>query len=239
MTVTTAGKTVKNFTVALTVEDLAVAGTYDGGFGESQASFTIAANGKISGKYLCGGTNWTISASNFATYEDGVYVAEVTRSSGKVVFADRLVVTEDEADLLHPDEEEQELDTKLAEAFPTDWKNDPWKKIGKKFPKNATLDYGDKEAEAPWSVTLKFESSGAVKVSGAFVVGKDAKDRDVVYKASGSATLIPQSEPDKETGAFSGLVFVYLAPNAKKNFGGFTDMLWVAWDGEKFDFIKE
>ena len=125
----------------------------------------------------------------------------------------------------------------MATLSQTDWKNDPWKSIGKAFPKNATLEYGE-DGDKAWTVTLSFKSSGAVDVKGEFTV-KDAKDNDVVYKASGSATLIPTTEPDEVTGAFAGKVYVYLAPNANKNFEGFTDTVSVTWDGEKFDFIKE
>ena len=243
ITATTAGKTVENFTIALTVKDLAVAGTFDGGSEDmqAQATLTIAANGKISGKYLCGGTNWTISASSFAYYDDGVYKAKVTRSSGKVVFEDYIHVAEKEqiAVLYHLNNPEDPTDgVILAEFARTDWKNDPWKSIGKEFPKDATLTYGE-VGEKSWTVTLKFKATGAVEVKGEFVTGKDAKEKDIVYKATGSATLIPMGEPDEETGAFSGKVLVYLAPNAKKNFAGYCAEIWVEWDGEEFDFIKE
>ena len=100
------------------------------------------------------------------------------------------------------------------------------------------LGEGVGETETPWSVTLKFNSTGAVDVKGEFTV-KDAKGNAVVYKPSGSAALIPTTEPVEATGAFAGKVYVYLAPNAKKNFEGFTGTVSVTWDGAKFDFIKE
>ena len=100
--------------------------------------------------------------------------------------------------------------------------------------KDATLAYGDAEVDKPWAVTLKFKANGAVDVKGEFTTGIDAKDQPVVYLASGSATLIPETEPDEVTGAFEGKVVVYLAPNAKKNFEGYYGEISVAWDGEKF-----
>ena len=84
--------------------------------------------------------------------------------------------------------------------------------------------------EAPYSdgdfnFTFKFAATGAVTVKCVYA--------ETNGSASGTATLIPSCDPDKETGAFEGFVHVGLQAKAKK-FPGYFDRFFVHWDGEAF-----
>ena len=82
-------------------------------------------------------------------------------------------------------------------------------------------------------MTLKFAASGAVTAKGVFNMGKDARGRDVAYSASGTAVLVPITEPDAND-AFTGAVWVYFPPKQGK-FTGYIELIGVKWDGTKFE----
>ena len=96
-TVTTAGKSKREFNVEMTVLPLPawMAGAFTGmAFAETGAatagivqSLAVAANGKISGKLLEGGRTWTLAAASFSRYDEetGSYVAEIVGKSGKAL----------------------------------------------------------------------------------------------------------------------------------------------------------
>ena len=68
-------------------------------------------------------------------------------------------------------------------------------------------------------------------VKGAFVTGINEKTgKEILYSASGTAVLAPQSEPDAN-GAFDGVVFVYLPPKVGK-FDGYVRCIGVRWTGD-------
>lgn len=127
-------------------------------------------------------------------------------------------------------------------AYQNNWKLEPWKTIGKPFAKAAALEYEDAASvegeEVPGVISLKFAAAGTVKVTGSFVVGiNERTGKEILYKASGSAVLAPQTQPD-ENGAFEGVVFVYFPPKAGK-FDGYVRCLTVRWDGEVWSVSAE
>ena len=78
---------------------------------------------------------------------------------------------------------------------------------------------------------MKFAASGAVTVKGSFVTGVNEKTgKEILYAASGTAVVVPQSEPE-ENGAFNAVVFVYLPPKAGK-FDGYVRCIGVRWTGD-------
>ena len=241
ITVTTAGKTVVNYTLETTVEALPdwAVGTFNGGWTNSQATLTIAANGKISGKYLSEGKTWTLSAAHFDLYDEAKeeYVATLTAKSGKEERSERIVLSEDDVggEILATG------DLGMLIFIQTNWKAEQWKNIGKviankEFVLEGTEDGLPNDAD---KMTLKFAATGAVSVKGVFDMGLDARNRPVTYSATGSATLIPLSEPEAEVEekpdelSFDCGVFVYLPPKAGK-FDGFATFIRLKWTGAEF-----
>lgn len=242
VTVTTAGKNKAEYVIALTVDpidpDWAV-GTFNGGWTNSQATLTIAANGKISGKYLSEGKTWTLSAAHFDLYDEAEdeYVATLTAKSGKEERSERIVLSEDDVggEILATG------DLGMLIFIQTNWKAEQWKNIGKviankEFVLEGTEDGLPNDAD---KMTLKFAATGAVSVKGVFDMGLDARNRPVTYSATGSATLIPLSEPEAEVEekpdelSFYCGVFVYLPPKAGK-FDGFATFIRLKWTGAEF-----
>ena len=78
VTLKSAGGTVKKYTLPITVQNLpaSVRGTFNGGWDHGQATFTVSAAGKISGKMLHDGVTETLTANSFSqsyvTNETGV-----------------------------------------------------------------------------------------------------------------------------------------------------------------------
>lgn len=79
ITVTTAGKNSKSYWVEITVKSLPAwaYGTFSGyaaqnasAAGVGVATLTVAASGKLSGKFSVSGTNWTCSASGYTSFAD-------------------------------------------------------------------------------------------------------------------------------------------------------------------------
>ena len=230
-TVTTAGKSKRVYSVDMTVlplPDWAV-GTFNGGGDLGQVSLTVAKTGKLSGKYLSEGLTWTLAADSFDSIDESgeVYRATLIGKSGKLVMTNEIGVAgnaiggyAESVDYI---------------AYQNNWKLEPWKTVGKPFAKAAALEYEDSASlagvEAPGVLSLKFAASGAVTVKGSFVTGVNERTgKDILYTASGSAVLAPQSEPD-EIGAFDAVVFVYLPPKAGK-FDGYVRCIDVRWTGD-------
>ena len=96
ITVTTAGKSSVTYLVKLTVDPLPgwAVGTFDGeveGGGIVQA-FTVATNGKISGKILKSGSIWALSAASFDMVEGSSFIATVIGKSGKEIVTNEVAV---------------------------------------------------------------------------------------------------------------------------------------------------
>ena len=239
MEITTAGKAKKGFVLRLTVTPMHewAIGTFDGGGGVGQMTLTVKAGGKISGKYLIGGKTWTLSADSFSELDEseGRYTAMLAAKAGKETKTYWLNVFDSEtggqAELR---EIVGELSVKECDLYKTNWKVDPWKDVGKAFDKKeSSYDVSDVDGN-PGTITLKMASSGKVAVKGVFVIGKDAKGKDVKYTASGSAMVCPTSLPDEGTGAFNADIFICLPPTSGK-FGGYCDAHSLYWNGTAFE----
>ncbi len=237
-TVTTAGKSKRVYPVDMTVlplPDWAV-GTFNGGGDLGQVSLTVAKTGKLSGKYLSEGLTWSLAADCFDSINNSgdVYRATLVGKSGKLAITNEVGVACDAIGGY--------AESELYIAFQNNWKLEPWKTAGKPFAKAAALEYEDSASVAgvpvPGVLTLKFAASGAVTVKGSFVTGVNERTgKDIIYTASGSAVLAPQSEPD-ETGVFDAVVFVYLPPKAG-NFDGYVRCIGVRWTGEGWVKLEE
>ena len=179
-TVTTAGKSTQTFAINLYIDPLPAwaVGTFDGATyaGDSvEASglvqaFTVAVNGKISGKLLRDDGTWTLSADSFASYDatNDVYLATVIGKNGKLLETNEVKVAASGV-----------TGTTLSEAAVT-WTayQNLWKRADTKaeqpvFKKNIdkVLELGD----ANNTLKLTFKKDGAVafagKVGGASVSG--------------------------------------------------------------------
>ena len=223
-------------TITLNVEALPTwaVGTFNGGGDLGQVSLTVAKTGKLSGKYLSDGLTWSLAANSFDSIDESgeVYRATLIGKSGKLAMTNEVGVACDSMGGFA-----ESID---YIAYRNNWKLEPWKTIGKPFAKAAALEYEDSVSVAgvpvPGVLTLKFAASGAVTVKGSFVTGVNERTgKDILYTASGSAVLAPQSEPD-ETGVFDAVVFVYLPPKAGK-FDGYVRCIGVRWTGE--DWVKQ
>ena len=230
-TVTTAGKSKRIYPVDMTIlplPDWAV-GTFNGGGDLGQVSLTVAKTGKLSGKYLSDGLTWSLAANSFDSIDESgeVYRATLIGKSGKLAMTNEVGVACDSMGGFA-----ESID---YIAYRNNWKLEPWKTIGKPFAKAAALEYEDSASVAgvpvPGVLALKFAASGAVTVKGSFVTGVNERTgKDILYTASGSAVLAPQSEPD-ETGVFDAVVFIYLPPKVGK-FDGYVRCINVRWMGD-------
>ena len=240
-TVTTAGKSSQTFEVGMLVLPLPswVVGTFDGALFDGEepcglvSSFTVAANGKISGKLLNGGKSWALSAPSFSSVErpsqdveDFEFLATVVVKSGKESVTNEVSVMADSG---------FGFTCGVARsdgwaAWQNLWKMEPWKTVAKPFAKAKALTLDLNETD---TVTLKFASSGVVTATGKFVRGKDAKGKDVVYSATCSSVLIHDGGAGYD---------VYLHFPAKQDskgkvmFGGLTVRVSLGWDAESGEF---
>ena len=169
-------------------------GTFDGGSHEGVGTVTVAATGKISGKWMSEGTNWTLTATSFDAYnpEEDAYWATVVGKSGKLAFTNDLVVTS------------EVLRTDLFKAYQNNWKVEPLKSEavnlkGRIFTREV----------AGGELTLKVGANGTVTITGRFVTGVDARGKEIVYTATGSGVLIPTDSGDY-------FVYIYLPPKPGK-----------------------
>ena len=221
ITITTAGKTTVDYTfvtVVSAMEDWAV-GTFSGGGENSMLTLTVAASGKVSGKYIADGVTWTLSAANFTDYVEGAeYIGYVTGKSGKAEFTERLIVQWMDYGLGYAYIGSDDF---LGFLYQTKWKDEPWKSVAKTFAGERTLAVEDKEGR-PGTLKFKFTTSGAVTIKGEFT-GLDGK----AYSASASADLAPTSA--LESTGFEALVHVYFPPKANK-FSGFVKTVNLIWD---------
>ena len=244
ITITTAGKNKLEFSLLLTVTPLPAwaIGTFEGGGTDGQATLTISANGKMSGKYLTGGQTWTLSATNFDEFyeDDGImrynYTAKLTAKAGRLSKTFRIFVFYD------PDEDtggtayvDDENECELFRLFQTDWKVEPWKTIGtaingKTFEYEA-VDLGENDG----TMKLRFASTGKITAKCEFVTGKDPKtQKDIVYSATGSAVLAGPLLISGVEGSFSAKVYIYFPPKPGK-FDGYMSDFELEWDGKKFE----
>ena len=229
LTVTTAGKSTQTYQIDTVVDALPswaqgafAGGAVDGG----QASLTVSAAGKVSGKVLSDGLVYTLAAPYYSSFETAAdisnFVASVTanwsyKEGAKTVKTNdvvRLVVQDNGIGGCAAVED-------WMGAYTVNWKIEPWKTLGKSFDRN-TLTYailadgavsesGEDVSEplgdyVTGRVTLKFAASGSVTVSGEFVTGYNEKTKKyATVRASGSATLVPVNEEQCA-------VFIYLTP---------------------------
>ena len=181
-TVTTAGKSTQTFAINLYIDPLPdwAVGTFDGATyaGDSvEASglvqaFTVAVNGKISGKLLRADGTWTLAADSFASYdaENDAYLATVIGKNGKLLETNEVTVAASGV-----------TGTTLSEAAVT-WTayQNLWKRADTKadmpvIKKDIKVDYELVPGDANNKLTLTFKKDGAVafagKVGGASVSG--------------------------------------------------------------------
>ena len=239
ITVTTAGKNSFSYAVYGDVNplDAWAAGPYEGsggpGLSPGPVSLTVAANGKISGKFFSiDGTVWTLSAPHFyaCDSDDGEYHASVTCKSGKTERLEELTIREPKNPI---GEAVVKMDGDLdkMDLYQTFWKNEVWKDGGKAIDK-AVFEYdeGDSSGSAS-SFTLTFKADGSVKTKGVFTNSSGWS-----YTATGSSTLVPLAMPD-ENGSFRAFVNVYFPRNEKKNFNsGYFETVYLFWDGTEKEF---
>ena len=230
VTVTTAGKTKRVYTLALTVDAMPAwaVGTFNGPAlaGEAPnglATLTIAQNGKVSGKLLAEGLTWSLAAASFTDYSPTAgFTATVIGTRGKQAFTNELTVTSGPVGGLAQGES--------FAAVQNTWKVEPWKARAATFAQVAPVVVAV-AGDQPGEIALKFASSGAVTVAGAFKTGVDAKGKDVVTKVTCATVVCPDGDPDA-TDVYGASVFVYFPP--KGAFAGYCARLRLCWDGTGF-----
>ena len=225
---TTAGKVKSEYTLDLTVtamEPWAV-GPFNGGYNNiCQATLTVASSGKISGKLLFfDGDTCTLAADSFSSFDGSIYTAHVAAKLGGETSLFTLRIGEGEIG-----GEAQLVDEggNVMNLWQTDWKSDKWKAIAAPFAKAGSISLGD---ASTW-VTLKFDTSGAVKLAGEFLVDGTR------LKASSSATVIP-TEMYGDDGSFGGWVFIYFPPKTGK-YDGIVRRQYLRWSAADKSFSFE
>ena len=238
--ITTAGKQKIAYSLALTVTPMKewAVGTFEGGGDDGQVTLTVTAAGKISGKYLAEGKAFALSAAHFDHDDEktAYYEATLDGKAGKETDTFSLYVYDHAvggmAQLENGDCDRGGI------LYKNNWKIEPWKTIGKAFAKASALVYAAKDKDGnDGMVALKFAATGKVTASGEFTTGKDKYGKDIVYKASGSAMVVPTAVPDFNN-AFKAKVFVYFPPKAGK-FAGYSEILALDWDGAEFTAVFE
>lgn len=228
--VTTAGKASFAYGLYLGVNALEpwAVGQFDGAGKNGPVTFTVANNGKISGKYMANGETWSFAAPYFDAYA-GTYTATVSGKKGNETFSETLTIHEPKTPM---GEKVARLsgDATLGEMelYQTFWKFDAWKAAGKAINKQVT-GYTPVAWTYDDTVLLTFSANGTVKTSG--TLGG--------YKPSGTATLIPEEMPADGTGAFRAWLYVYFPPNLSKGFPGYFEDIHLLWDGSGFAFIPK
>ena len=231
-------------TAAFTVLDLPAwaQGTFDGGADESfatggQVTFTVSKAGKLSGKWLSGGTNWTLTAASYDRYDAATasYVARVVGKTGSGkkarVLTNELAVAADALGGL--------ATNGIFLAYQNNWKLKPWKTVGKKVAKAPVFEFrpyadagGDHVND---KISLKFAATGKVTVKASYFKSRSKAGKVSWTTASGSAVLCPQGLPDGD-GAFPAAVFIYLPPKKGTPTEGsaYAACVRLAWNGERF-----
>ena len=239
ITVTTAGKNSFNYAIYGDVNplDAWAAGQFEGFGGvelfQGPVSLTVAANGKISGRFSsANGTVWTLSAPYFyaCDSDDGEYHASVTCKSGKTERLQELTISEPE-NPIGDAVVKMDGDLDKMELYQTFWKNEAWKDGGKAIDK-AVFEYGEGDYSGNESIfTFTFKADGSVKTKGVF-----RNSSGWSYTATGSSTLVPLAMPDGN-GSFQAFVNVYFPRNEKKNFNsGYFKTVYLFWDGTTKEF---
>ena len=249
LTVTTAGKSSKTYLNYWRVEPLPdwAVGTFDGAvlenafikatkdafFPETTVegifSMTIAATGKISGKYQLDGTSWTFSAASFDYVDMGWrgavqpdFGATLIAKSGKEVVTNLIEISG--SSTCDPKGDKVPRGTVYGDFYYGEgmgriiqiegaqnlWKTEPWKSAMKDFVQNTPTyaedvwDY-DGDSDPVWvgTVSLKFATSGAVTAKGDFVVDYNpTTKKDITYSATCSTTFIPMIDGCGESISF-------------------------------------
>ena len=232
-------------TAAFTVLDLPAwaQGTFDGGADESfpvggQVTFTVSKAGKLSGKWMSEGTNWTLTAASYARYDAATtsYVAQVVGKTGSGkkarVFTNELVVAADALGGV--------ATNGIFLAYQNNWKFEPWKTLGKTISKAGTYEFnpyadaGDDHTNDV--ISLKFAASGKVTVKASYFKSVSKTGKISWMTASGSAVLCSQGLPEAGNGSFPAVVFVYLPPKKGTPTAeeAYAVCIRLRWDGEKF-----
>ena len=238
ITVTTAGRNSFNYAVYGDVNQLDAwaAGQFEGFGGaklfQGPVSLTVAANGKISGKFSsANGAVWTLSAPHFyaCDSDDGEYHASVTCKSGKTEWLQELTISEP-ANPIGDAVVKMDGDLDKMELYQTFWKYEAWKAGGKAIDK-AVFEYGEGDSGNERIFTFTFKADGSVKTKGVF---RDSSGWS--YTATGSSTLVPLAMPDGD-GSFPAFVNVYFPPNGNKDFNsGYFETVYLYWDGTAKEF---
>ncbi len=238
ITVTTAGKNSFNYAVYGDINplDAWAAGRFEGSGGaklfQGPVSLTVAANGKISGRFSSvNGAVWTLSAPHFyaCDSDDGEYHASVTCKSGNTEWLQELTIGEP-ANPIGDVVVKMDGDLDKMELYQTFWKDEAWKAGGKAIDK-AVFEYGEGDYSNERIFTFTFKADGSVKTKGVF-----RNSSGWSYTATGSSTLVPLAMPDGD-GSFPAFVNVYFPPNGKKDFNsGYFETVNLYWDGTTKEF---
>ena len=195
-------------------------GTFDGHILDGDevdglATLTVTAAGKVSGKLICGGRTWTLTAPALTAYVEGatpeqdVYLAELVGKSGKQAFTNELVFCAESADLIagvrrgRLEMAATERCDVVFETWQNLWKTEPFKTLAKDFA-NRTVDLD--------GVSLKTSATGTVTAAGLF--GS--------VKSTCSSVLVPLGDDVYQ-------VSLAFAPVAGK-FEGAAGIVRLTWD---------
>ena len=227
-TVTTAGKSTQAFAADWTIQPLPdwACGTFDGAsFDEGGAvdglvqALAVAANGKISGKVVNYDGTWTVSAASLDTYDD------ITKSFTATLICKRDNTVSNAKATVAANGARGTVLFGGCVAWQNQWKAAEWKSVATGFAKAPVLAFGD--------MSLKFASTGGVTAGGKFVMGKDANDKDIVYSASCSSTLIPVVGADEKLSTNYYRLFLFFPPKTGK-FDGYATEVPLVWNGASF-----
>lgn len=255
-TATKKGETTQIATITLNITELDewAVGTFTGGNSESgvqmpgQWTITVTAKGKVSGRYYGEykgkETAWTFSAPNLWSYAGKQYSVSLAAKRGGKTDDGKIQVT------ITPGNNAEGGDGYIIDGKPygvvktepnwrayqqVDWKSAPWKSVSSSISKAKPrlpcerVAYEGGLLKYRIDAILKFGASGAVTTT--YQVESGGFTTSVI---STGATLIPVSAPDAATGAFSGIVNLYIPMNAAVDFNGYYEKLKVRWDGSAF-----
>ena len=163
---------------------------------------TVSKVGKISGKWMSGGTNWTLSAASFDAFdaEREAYYATVIGKSGKLVMTNEIEVTAAGLVGCYHASTRGASGTVLFEAWRNGWKEWPLMTLATEL-KGQEVQDGD--------VLLTVGTSGAVTAK-LTTIGLDGKPDSALC----STLLIPTEEAGRYR------VYLYFPPKSGK-FAGY------------------
>ena len=212
-------------TIAVNGIDSWAWGTFNGGSPSNQVQLTISNAGKLSGKLLQDTITYTLTASSYSAYSDGIYyldaLAAWSYKEGKATIKtnDLWTIAVGEGAIGGTAEAEN------FAAWQNLWTQKAWKDLGAKLfgakglvqtISGEEYDLGEGE-----SVVLTIKANGTVTMKGVFDTGTtDRSGKKVMYSASGSAVVCAS-----EMTPFVADVFIYFAPNPSKNFEGYTQVV--------------